>query len=87
MDHAKPCESMKMEVPGLADSLQQCLYVNRGIYAGDVLDQSEGLPNGIIELLGACRFTGGLKKKQRFLHGATGDHLKIQKRPNHANRP
>ena len=42
VDHAKPCESMKMEVPGLADSLQQCLCVNSGIYAGDVLDTDPG---------------------------------------------
>ena len=33
---------MKMEVPGLADSLQQCLCVNSGIYAGDVLDTDPG---------------------------------------------
>ena len=31
-----------MEVPGLADSLQQCLCVNSGIYAGDVLDTDPG---------------------------------------------
>ena len=37
-----PCYSMKMEVPGLADSLQQCLCVNSGIYAGDVLDTDPG---------------------------------------------
>ena len=42
MDHAKPCYSMKMEVPGLADSLQQCLCVNSGIYAGNVLDTDPG---------------------------------------------
>ena len=42
VDHAKPCYSMKMEVPGLADSLQQCLCVNSGIYAGDVLDTDPG---------------------------------------------
>ena len=42
VDHAKPCLSMKMEVPGLADSLQQCLCVNSGIYAGDVLDTDPG---------------------------------------------
>ena len=42
VDHAKPCGSMKMEVPGLADSLQQCLCVNSGIYAGDVLDTDPG---------------------------------------------
>ena len=33
---------MKMEVPGLADSLQQRLCVNSGIYAGDVLDTDPG---------------------------------------------
>ena len=42
VDHAKPCDSMKMEVPGLADSLQQCLCVNSGIYAGNVLDTDPG---------------------------------------------
>ena len=42
VDHAMPCYSMKMEVPGLADSLQQCLCVNSGIYAGDVLDTDPG---------------------------------------------
>ena len=42
VDHTKPCFSMKMEVPGLADSLQQCLCVNSGIYAGDVLDTYPG---------------------------------------------
>ena len=31
-----------MEVPGLADSLQQCLCVNSGIYAGNVLDTDPG---------------------------------------------
>ena len=31
VDHAMPCYSMKMEVPGLADSLQQCLCVNSGV--------------------------------------------------------
>ena len=33
---------MKMEVPGLADSLQQYLCVNSGTYAGDVLDTDPG---------------------------------------------
>ena len=33
---------MKMEVPGLADSLQQCLCESSGIYAGDVLDTDPG---------------------------------------------
>ena len=42
VDHAMPCYSMKMEVPGLADSLQQCLCVNSGIYAGNVLDTDPG---------------------------------------------
>ena len=37
-----PCSSMKMEVPGLADSLQQYLCVNSGTYAGDVLDTDPG---------------------------------------------
>ena len=40
--HALPCYSMKMEVPGLADSLQQCLCVNSGIYVGNVLDTDPG---------------------------------------------
>ena len=42
VDHAMPCYSMKMEVPGLADSLQQCLCVSSGIYAGDVLTTDPG---------------------------------------------
>ena len=42
VDHAMPCYSMKMEVPGLADSLQQYLCGNSGIYAGDVLDTDPG---------------------------------------------
>ena len=42
VDHAMLCSSMKMEVPGLADSLQQCLCGNSGTYAGDVLDTDPG---------------------------------------------
>ena len=42
VDHAMLCSSMKMEVPGLADSLQQYLCGNSGIYAGDVLDTDPG---------------------------------------------
>ena len=33
---------MKMEVPGLADSLQQYLCVSNGIYADEVLDTDPG---------------------------------------------
>ena len=42
VDHVMLCSSMKMEVPGLADSLQQYLCGNSGIYAGDVLDTDPG---------------------------------------------
>ena len=42
VDHDMSGYSMKMEVPGLADSLQQCLCVNSGIHAGDVLDTDPG---------------------------------------------
>ena len=42
VDHALLCSSMKMEVPGLADNLQQNLCGNNGIYASDVLDTDPG---------------------------------------------
>ena len=42
VDHAMLCSSMKMEVPDLADSLQQYLCGNSGVYAGDVLDTDPG---------------------------------------------
>ena len=63
VDHAKSCPSMKMEVPGLADSLQQYLCVSSGIYADEVLDTDPGWQQS--KLIWALSAEAGLASRMR----------------------
>ena len=76
VDHAKLCTSMKMEVPGLADSLQQCLCVNSGIYAGNVLDTDPGWQQS--KLIWALSAEVGLASR---MHCTSLWHVKAARQP------
>ena len=76
VDHAMLCSSMKMEVPGLAESLQQYLCGNSGIYAGDVLDTDPGWQQS--KLIWALSAEVGLASR---MHCTSLWHVKAAQQP------